>query len=334
MDDPVESGNGAYNLAACMVSSSRIPEAKDWLVDARVELSRARMSQGNVWLMEAKIAQDRGRFDEASIYLRRAACSSVPCDEEECLCAPGDPCEQGCAAQIPCVGKHITEKAEERDCEDGYKAQVHLGRARWYAEQYDLANARCHFAQACELAEHVCDYALQAQLQNVAAMIQLACGKHLSAGWHLDMEAKNHRLALNYREIPGTLELAAAAYEQAGRLDLASDRLTRTARIYFGRGEVQRSWQYVKRAVPIAEASCSRSTQIRLALLAHELHQFVEESRDDDGDETDDESVLQTTDYEISIPPSFRTHRKVREATTMMIEQVGDRSDRSRTVRF
>ncbi|MEZ6092361.1 MAG: tetratricopeptide repeat protein [Pirellulaceae bacterium] len=283
MDDPVEAGNAAYNIAAVMTSMSRIPEAKDWLVDARVELYRAGKSAGNTWLLEASIAQNQGRFDEAARLIQRAACSDPPCDadDHECLCGPHDPCEESCIAKIPCVGEKYVEHKQQADCEATFQVQIYLARAKWFAEQYEIAKAKSNFRAACELAQEICDYNLQADLQRTAAMIHLACGDYLQAGWHLDMEAKNLRLAGTYREIPATLELAAAAYEQAERKALTADRLCRVARIWYGRGNINRAWSYVKEAIPFAEASYSQTTKIRLALLVHELRQTIEEQQGD-----------------------------------------------------
>ncbi|QDV14947.1 hypothetical protein CA51_48570 [Rosistilla oblonga] len=284
MDDPLESGNNAYNMAAAMTSMSRVAEARDWLVDARVELYRAGKPDGNTWLLEAKLAQNQCRFDEAARLIQRASCSEPPCegDSGDCLCGPHDPCEGSCAAKIPCVGEKLEQRKQLADCQQTFQIQIHLAQARWYAEQYDLPNARCHYQTACELAAEICDFELQAELQSVAAMIHLACGQFLQAGWHLDLEAKNLRLAGNYREIPRALELASAAYAQAARPALAADRLCRVARIWYGRGNINRSWKYVKDAIPMAEMSGSASTQIRLALLVHELRQEIDDKSDND----------------------------------------------------
>jgi tetratricopeptide (TPR) repeat protein len=173
------------------------------------------------------------------------------------------------------VGSKIQRKETIKDCENGYQAQIHLTRGRMAAEQYDLANAYREFQQACDLAQNICGYELQAELQNVAALIHIAKGEYLQAGWHLDSEAKNLRLAGNYREIPNALQLAAAAYEQAGMWELAADRLCRAARVLYGRGEMKKAWRHVERATVMAESACSEFTKSRLALLAGEILQTL-----------------------------------------------------------
>ncbi|WP_231615536.1 hypothetical protein [Novipirellula artificiosorum] len=273
IDDPYESGTSAYNLAACMTSLSKNQEARDWLVDARVELCRAKSSAGNTWLLEAKIAQQECRFEEAKTFVDRAACSQPPCDagSGDCLCGPKDPCKESCVMRIPCVGSRVKQKKAAEQCEDDYTAQIHLARARLAAETYEIECAEMHFACACELAADVCSESLQAELQNVAAMIHLAKGEYLQAAWHFDNEAKHLRLAGNYREIPVALELASAAYEQAERADLAASRMCRVARIWFGRGEFKKSWSYLPQALCLAEHCRCQSAKIRLALLAKEI---------------------------------------------------------------
>lgn len=340
MDDPVEAGNNAYNMAAVMTSMARTAEARDWLVDARVELYRAGKSDGNTWLLEAKLAQDQCRFDEAARLIQRAACAEPPCegDSNDCLCGPHDPCKSSCVASIPCVGEKYEQKKQKSDCQDTFQIQIDLARARWYAEQYDLPKARCHYRAACELAAEICDFELQAELQSVAAMIHLACGEFLQAGSHLDLEAKNLRLAGNYREIPRALELASAAYAQAARPALAADRLTRVARIWYGRGDLNRSWKYVKDAIPLAESCSSSSCQIRLALLVHELRQELDSQADKAPDLAPEDTLVpissasKTPRQSPLLDHSIAPLDPIQEAAMLKLE--GPRSDAVRIARF
>lgn len=280
IDDPQESGTNAYNLAACMVTLGRYAEAKDWLMDARIEMDRGNAWSGNTWLLEAKIAQHECRFADAERYIRHAACAKPPCVEKdrEVLCGPGDPCKESCLSGVPFVGKKVQEREATEDCRNAYDAQIHFARARVAAEQFDVINARKHYLCGCELASGVCDDGLLAESHNVAAYVHLAKGEYLQAGVHFDREAVHLRLSGNYREIPGTLELAAAAYEQSERFGLAANRLCRVARIYFGRGLVEKSWGHLRRAVELAELACNESVRIRLALLANEIQRSLDES--------------------------------------------------------
>ncbi len=273
MDDPYESGTAAYNLAACLLSHAQTDQAKDWLVDARVELQRAGTSVGNVLLLEAKIAQSEARFEDAMRLTQRAACEVPPCPDDGLRACNHhqDPCDEGCVSQIPCVGPRIEQRRNAKDCAAAYQAQIHLVRARSAAEQYDLARAEAELSCAKRLAADVCSEDLQAELHNVAALIHIAKGEYLQAARHLDHEAAALRRAGNYREIPGALEIASAAYEQLGLFGLSADRLCRVARILYARGDFETAWRYVQMAIPMAESACSEATQIRLALLANEI---------------------------------------------------------------
>lgn len=294
MDDPYESGTAAYNLAACLASNGMAPEARDWLLDARVELKRAGYSAGNVWLLEAKIAQEESRLEEVPYLIQRAACSDPPCAEivrPEC-CDGDDPCGGQCVARIPCLGPRLQKRQAVKECEQSYQAQLHLMKARFAAEQYDIPTAQRELECACDLATDVCSCDLHAELHNVAALIHIAKGEYLQAARHLDRETQKLRWAENYREIPNALNLASAAYEQAGLPDLAAERLCRAARVFYGRDELQRAWRFVQLAGPLAEAACAENTKIRLSLLANEiLHELSEQGEplppptDNDGPE-------------------------------------------------
>ena len=282
IDDPFESGTNAYNMAACLTSQGDNQGAREWLLDARVELCRARSSAGNVWLLEAKIAKDECRFEDASRYVRRAECSNPPCDDREgcCLCGPNDPCQESCVTKLPCVGEKIANKRAIEECESDFQAQIHLARAALAAEQYDTAKARRQLQCACELAQDVCSHNLQAELQHVAALIHLAEGQFLQAASHFDREAKHLRLAKNYREIPLALNHAASAYQEAGRTDLATSRKCRVARIWLGRGQPREAWNHLQSASELVQWTDCEAARIRLALVAREVERVLADSDD------------------------------------------------------
>jgi tetratricopeptide (TPR) repeat protein len=297
MDDPYESGAGAYNLAASLLSASQTDQAKDWLLDARVEFQRAGSSAGNVWLLEAKIAQQESRLDDVTYLIQRASCSAPPCsagaDRSPC---DDESCCERCVAKIPVLGAKVQAKHATRDCEESYKVQIHLARARLAAEQYDIGVAEAELACACRLASELCIDDLHAELHDVAALVHIAKGEFLQAGRHLDREAESLRWAGNFREIPGVLELSAAAYEQSGMLSLAADRFGRAARVYCGRGDYKRAWRAVQQASALADSAgadefCDTSlgillvsaevTKVRLALVANEIQLALADSDED-----------------------------------------------------
>jgi len=290
IDDPSEAGTNSYNLAACLASQSRPDEAMDWLIESRAELRRAGKSTGNTYLLEAKILQAEGDFAGAADAIDRAVCADPPCgehDQQGCRFCGDDPCRESCLSRIPCVGTRIEDRAAIRDCEDFYAAQIELARSRLAAERYDIACAIEHFSTACRLAEDVCSDDLAAELQDVAALIHLAKGEYFQAAAHFDREADHLRRAGNYREIPDVLELSAAAYVEVERFDLAAGRLLRVARIWYGRGELKKSWEILQDALRYADMSPwslageLTTTQVRSALLAHEIELTLTDRGDD-----------------------------------------------------
>ncbi|WP_145168066.1 hypothetical protein [Rubripirellula lacrimiformis] len=276
MDDPTESGNAAYNLAACLTSDGRSDLARDWLADAHHELGRGGQSRGNAWLLQARIATEQRRFNDAAYCLDQSTCSAAPCDDGDakCGCPTADGCRQCPLEGVPCIGAKIQAKRADEECQHEFQAQIHLARARLAAEQFDLSAAARHFACGCELAGDVCSHELHAELHDVAALIHVAKEEYIQAASHFDREARHLRLAGNYREIPGTLELAAAAYQQAGSPHQAAERWNRVARIWIGRGDAKKAWTFLRTAsetVDLCMVDDTDSIRIRLSLVAREI---------------------------------------------------------------
>ncbi len=118
----------------------------------------------------------------------------------------------------------------------------------------------------------------------MAALIHLAKEEYLQAAWHFDREAKNLRLAGSYREVPGALERAAASYEQAGKPAEAAERLNRVARIWVGRGEPRKAWDFVRAASELVDTYAvfpDDSIRIRLALVARKIEEMLRTAEGD-----------------------------------------------------
>lgn len=286
IDDPYEAGTAAYNLAACLTSQSELQEASDWLVDARVELCRAGASTGNTWLLSAEIATSQCRFQDAETYVAHAARTCPPCEVPDtcCLCGPAGNCQSEserncCSVPIPILGKHVEEARADDECRDGYRARIELARARIAIKQFDLSNAQAHLTNACEWSAESCDFSLHADRHDVAAALHDAKGEFLQAGSHRDREVQLLRCIGHYRVIPDVLVDAADSYASAGRLDLAVDRLIRSARVWLARGELSEAWDRVERAGEFALACGSEAVKIRLALTASIIRDALEAER-------------------------------------------------------
>ncbi len=281
IDDPYESGTAAYNFAACLTKLERYGEASDWLVDSRVELCRAHTSTGNTWLLSAEIARTAERYDDAERFICYAAAAECPCEMDQAYQLTGPDavfCDEVCKAsfvsKIPGLRKVAENKRKLDDCRQSYAAQIELARARLAATQCNCAAAKQHFRKATELSTGVCDYALQADRHDVAAMIFDLELNFLQAGAHRDREVELLRLSGQYSAIPVILDAAAESYLKAERIELAIDRTIRSSRIWLARGELDRAWQRVQDASQLAEGCCCEACEIRLALTA----KLIEES--------------------------------------------------------
>jgi len=60
-DDPVEMGNNAYNLAACMIALGKYDDARNLLREAKREFERAKRSAPSIFLLDAKARACRAR---------------------------------------------------------------------------------------------------------------------------------------------------------------------------------------------------------------------------------------------------------------------------------
>ncbi len=274
-DDAYEAGTSAYNLAAALTSDGQSGAARDWLIDARHELSRAGSSAGNAWLLEAKIAIGEGRFADAEMALLQSRCVAPPCQaDDKCGCPTEAGCKECCLTKLPGIGPKLQTKQALEDCRDGFDAQVHFTRARLAAEQYDVPAALAHFACGRELVGDICSHDLHAELHDVAAVIHLAKEEYFQAAKHFDREAFHLQAAGIYREIPGTLELAASAYVQAAMPIEAADRLNRVARVWLGRGDAKKAWTFVRDASELLDACVlddEATIRVRLSLVAIEI---------------------------------------------------------------
>ncbi|QEG00207.1 hypothetical protein Mal15_42770 [Stieleria maiorica] len=282
IDDPYESGTVAYNLAACLTSRGDYLEASDWLVDSRVELCRAGASTGNTWLLSAEIAIAQARFEAADRYVRYAASTSPPCEIVDtcCLCGPSGncadaPCEDCCVVRLPVIGDKVQAKQEDDRCRSGYEARIELARARLAANQLVLGEAKAHLTRACQLSIDSCDLSLHADRHDVAALIHDLKANFLQAGAHRDREVKLLRCIGHYREIPDVLDAAAHSYGSAERLDLAVDRIIRSARIRLARGQTEQAWQRVRHAGDLAARCGSEAVEIRLSLTAKIIREML-----------------------------------------------------------
>ncbi|MBX3413940.1 MAG: hypothetical protein KF708_14715 [Pirellulales bacterium] len=309
IDDPLEIGHNAYNVAAVLAAVGFDNEARDCLREARAELRRAGQSQSAAWLLEAKIARSQGAVADAVMAVQMAE-RTAPCDEKRGLC-DGEKCPLGCGVvhasydecPIECSSACYEDeswwkahkrkkKKEDKTCRgcpdeepespcldpDRTKAAVHLLKAELACDQYDLALARGELALARERLGHDLDVATRAQIARIEGRILILEGRPGEGARRLDAEAYWLRRAKLYREIPSATGAAGEAYEAAGELLLASERYYRCARMLYARDEWLASLAMIDRSLVLAVSVEDLDVQARLAFLFNLVDRAVQEA--------------------------------------------------------
>lgn len=272
IDDPLESGNASYNLAAVLTSKLRYAEAKSWLLACRVDLRRAGMDESGSWILEAKIARTEERFADVDIalaevdrlrclYLETHSCKGAGKKEKDC-------CDKTFCEKLPWIGPRKTCEKELNQYDSFVEVQTRLVRAAAALDQGDIPTAKCQLEEARARVDQTCCGEVMAEVEHVAGRIAMAEGDFHAAGMSFDSEIEILRQVKNYREIPGALELAAKAYESAGELAAAAERLVRLARVYYGRDKIREAYDViVHRALKLAEQTDDAELGARLGLI-------------------------------------------------------------------
>ena len=298
LDDPVQIGTNAYNLAATLAAVSRYAEARDWLREARAELVRAGRDPANVQILEAKIARQQGAFFEAvaiSDSVHRAV--HVPGGERpnsSLRAAAHKPHQIGAASYVHGQGgliplsdlpKRLSDRRRRKRRSSKHQdraaaeVQLHLLWASLAMDQADLDRAAEEIETARRYMARVRDLAVHAELERVAARLLLFEGRPLDAAARFDAEAELLRHGESYREIPAAYEAAGGAYESAGVFDLAAERYVRVARILYALDELTAALLFIDRAFPLAEVTGDVDLLGRVSIVFNEAARAVEEGR-------------------------------------------------------
>lgn len=272
IDDPLESGNASYNLAAVLTSKCNYTLAKSWLTACRVDLRRAGMDESGSWILEAKIARTEERFADVDaalaevdrlrcLYLETHSCKGAGKEEKDC-------CDKTFCEKLPFIGPKKTCERELNQYDSFIEVQTRLVRAASALDQGDLGTAKCQLEEARVRLTDACSGDVMAEVEHVAGRIAMAEGNFREAGMAFDSEIEILRQVKNYREIPGALELAAKAYEAGGELAEAAERLVRLGRVYYGRDKIREAYDVIAvRALKLAEQTDDEELGARLGLI-------------------------------------------------------------------
>jgi len=312
IDDARLIGRHAYNLAAANAAMGHFREARDWLAEARVELTRAGEDTLKTQVLQAHIARQQGFFDEAyalTVAVERAVEADEKCrakckkkrSECEHCNHEGDTTFAG-VTSVAAVISHFEyrERKQPEDRRDHAQStlekraseiQVHLLRALLAADQMDLATASDQVAAARRKLRPRVDHAVAAEVERVEGRILALAGEYGPAAARFDEEARRLRMAESYREIPMAYRSAAEAYEMAGLMGMAVDRYIRAARMLYAREAFLPALWCIDRALPIALSGLSPDLEGRLALVFNEIARAVEATAPRDRRKVDGEPV-------------------------------------------
>ena len=287
IDDAYESGTSAYHLAACYYSMGEIAAAKDWLLDARSELTRANASCRNVWILEAKIARHENRYSDVSYLLNRASeeVSTTNHSDSAYLSQIKN------IAKISPVSFHESLRgfrptAWTKTFWGSTDIPVIMIQASVAAERGNLSEGRKHLKAIEQLLKNSDQSDLLAEWYRISAELYLKERQFLKAAKGFDQEVHCLKSAALYRDLPVALEQCARAYQNAQNVNQAADRLCRAARLYYGRGDYQLAWQVTQQAGTLAESASDTTLRVRLGLIAEQILSELPDDQEADHQES------------------------------------------------
>lgn len=239
MDDAVEIGNNAYNLAACMVRLESCDEARVLLVEAKREFERAGRETSPVVLLEAKAARLMGQLDDAVALADRLLQS---------------PKAAGAA----------------------YRLQAELLKVEVACDRADPLAARLALSKAAKTAEDANDAVLGADLAGVEARVFLLENAAAKAAAAFDRQAEANRKTGRYREMALALGNAGRAYLDAGILIPAGERFYRAARSLYAQGDDLAALKMIEQGLTAAEQSGDQDVLLRTTQLFDEISKQAE----------------------------------------------------------
>lgn len=270
-DDAEQAGSTAYHLAACHFSMGELDIAKDWLLDARYELSRVDSPMENTWILEAKIARAEMRYEDIPYLLGRAK-SQKPETK------PFQGVREGLMDNLPefqfTSAKTsldlVRVRRSQRRSQVVENLPLDLIRANVAIDRGDLNTARRHLRAMKEVLDAQSQPDLQAEWHRISGELALIEQKYQTAAEHFDEEVNSLKQSKVYRDLAEVLAQSAKAYERGGNPDIAADRLCRAARVHFGKGNYQAAWDLTQEAGRLSANASNATIQVRLRLLAEQ----------------------------------------------------------------
>jgi tetratricopeptide (TPR) repeat protein len=242
IDDPAAIGDGAYNLAACLVALGDTEQAKALLREARAEFRRAGSAGvAEAWLLEARAARDQGRGEEA----RRAL-------DEAAAAAAGE--RSDLAPRID-----VMRAALSCDAKDAETARTAIERAK--KEESRLSPAS------------------RGELSMAEGRLARMDGRPAEAAAAFDRAADAFRRAGLYREMAAALAQCGECFRDAGDLDRAGERFFRAGRSLFAQGDLTAALKQAEAALSATAKSRDEDLKRRILDLVARIREYVKEER-------------------------------------------------------
>ena len=242
-DDPVEIGNNAYNLAACLIAIEKYDDARSLLREAKREFERAKRPIPAIVLLDAKAARLQGKADEALALA----------DQVLVFLKEGDG--------------------------GAYPLQVFLFKTQVACDRGDVAVAKLELVKAQKELKTHDDPILKADAVGVAGRIALLEGNPSRAAQEYDRQADYFKRAKKYREMALSLGLAGQAYQDASIFLPAVDRFYRSARSLYAQGDELAALKMVEAALSSGEKTGDQDSLARTKAFFDEIKKQVEDSK-------------------------------------------------------
>jgi tetratricopeptide (TPR) repeat protein len=242
-DDPVEIGNNAYNLAACLIALEKYDDARNLLREAKREFERAKRPISAIVLLDAKAARLQGRADEALALA----------DQVLVFLKEGDG--------------------------GAYPLQVSLFKTQVACDRGNVAVAKLELAKAQKELKTHDDPILKADAAGAAGRIALLEGNPSRAAQEYDRQAEYFKRAKKYREMALSLGLAGQTYQDASIILSAVDRFYRSARSLYAQGDELAALKMVEAALASGEKTGDQDSLARTKAFFDEIKKQVEDSK-------------------------------------------------------
>ncbi len=242
-DDPVEIGNNAYNLAACLIDIGEYGSARSFLREAKSEYERLKRPATMALLLDAKAARLQGNADEAVALA----------DEVLASLKPGDG--------------------------GAYPLQVALLKTQIACDRNDISLSKAEFEKARNELRATEDLTLKAEASGVAGRIALLENDPARAAQEYDRQADGYRRAGKYRDMALSLGAAGQAYLKADVLVPAVDCFYRAARSLYAQGDEFAALKMIEAALASGEQAGDRESLVRIRALFEEIKKEVEDGK-------------------------------------------------------